>query len=58
MAVSNSKVRQDRATYYVAVADYGGETFSHWGDGTADSFFRLVVGDSSAVVDLTAVYSP
>jgi len=46
------------ATYYVAVADYGGETFSHWGDGTQGRFYKLVIGSASTVVDLTAVFSP
>ena len=46
------------ATYYVAVADYGGEAFIRWSDGTADRFYRLVVGNTSAVVVLTAVYLP
>jgi hypothetical protein len=46
------------ATYYVAVADFNKEIFSHWSDGTPDRFYKLVIGSASMVVDLTAVYSP
>jgi hypothetical protein len=46
------------ATYYVAVADFINETFSHWSDGTPDRFHKLVIGSASTVLDLTAVYSP
>jgi hypothetical protein len=46
------------ATYYVAVADYGGETFSHWGDGTTARYHPVELGSSSLVVSLTAIYSP
>ena len=46
------------ATYYVAVADYGSETFSHWGDGTTARYHAVVIGNSSLAVNLVAVYSP
>jgi hypothetical protein len=46
------------ATYYVAVADFDKETFSHWTDGTQDRFYKLVIGSASTIVELTAVFSP
>ena len=46
------------ASYYVSVADYGTEAFSHWSDGTTTRFYTVVVGGASAMVGLTAVYSP
>jgi hypothetical protein len=45
-------------TYQVAVADYGGETFNHWSDGTTTRFHTVVVGSTSSTISLTAVYSP
>ena len=46
------------AVYYVAVADYGGETFTHWSDGTPDRFYKLMVGNTSTVIGLSATFSP
>ncbi|MDG6906489.1 MAG: hypothetical protein JRN20_11960 [Nitrososphaerota archaeon] len=45
-------------TYSVAVSDYGGETFSHWADGTTSRFYTVVLGMNSTVVSLTAYYKP
>src|SRR5881296_1211740 len=45
-------------TYQVAVADYGGETFSHWSDGTTNIFHTVTLGSISITFSLTAVYTP
>src|SRR2546422_5658478 len=45
-------------TYQVAVADYGGETFSHWSDGTTNIFHTVTLGSISITLSLTAVYTP
>ena len=45
-------------TYSVTVSDYGGETFSHWADGTTSRFYTVVLGLNSTVVSLTAYYKP
>lgn len=46
------------ATYQVAVADYGGETFNAWSDGTLDRFHTVEIGSSSTTINLTAIYRP
>lgn len=46
------------ATYQVAVADYGEETFVMWSDGTLDRFHTVETGSSSTTISLTAIYSP
>jgi hypothetical protein len=45
-------------TYQVAVADYGAEAFSHWGDGSTNRYYTVVVPTTSTTISLTAVYSP
>jgi len=45
-------------TYYVRVADYGSETFSHWSDGATNRLRAVAVGSTSTNVDLTAVFTP
>ncbi|TLY17450.1 MAG: hypothetical protein E6K86_01960 [Thaumarchaeota archaeon] len=45
-------------TYQVAVADYGGETFSHWSDGITNIFHTVTLGSISITLSLTAVYTP
>src|SRR2546428_410774 len=45
-------------TYQVAVADYGGEAFSHWSDGTTNTFHTVTLGSISITFSLTAVYTP
>lgn len=45
-------------TYQIAVADYGGEAFSHWSDGTTSRLITVNVPSSSTTIPLTAVYSP
>src|SRR2546427_1141892 len=45
-------------TYQVAVADYGGETFSHWSDGITNIFHTVTLGSISITFSLTAVYPP
>jgi parallel beta-helix repeat protein len=44
--------------YQVAVADFGGEVFSHWSDGTLTRFYTVNVPGSATAIDLTAIYSP
>src|SRR3989442_9425106 len=45
-------------TYQVLVADYQGETFSHWSDGTTSRVYTVIIGGTSTAVNLTAVYTP
>jgi len=45
-------------TYQVSVADYQGETFSHWSDGTTSRVYTVIIGGTSTAVNLTAVYTP
>jgi len=45
-------------TYQVSVADYQGETFSHWSDGTTSRVHNVIMGGASTAVNLTAVYTP
>src|SRR2546427_1094768 len=45
-------------TYQVSVADYQGETFSHWSDGTTSRVHTVIIGGTSTSVSLTAVYTP
>jgi hypothetical protein len=45
-------------TYQVAVSDYGGESFSYWGDGTTTRFHTVNVPGTSTTISLTAIYTP
>jgi hypothetical protein len=45
-------------TYQLAVADFGGETFSHWSDGTMTKVYTLTVPSQSTTISLTATYTP
>jgi len=45
-------------TYYIAVAEYGGEAFDHWTDGNTDRFDMLAVGSTTTDISITAVFSP
>src|SRR3989449_5218977 len=45
-------------TYQVSVADYQGETFSHWSDGTTSRVYTVIIGGTSTALNLTAVYTP
>ena len=42
----------------VSPFDYGGETFSHWSDGTTNIFHTVTLGSISITFSLTAVYTP
>jgi hypothetical protein len=46
------------ATYYVAVADYGGQSFNRWSDGTTSRYLTVTLANVSATVSTTAIYSP
>jgi hypothetical protein len=45
-------------TYQVAVSDYGSEHFTHWQDGSTNSFYTVNVPSASTTIPLTAAYTP
>jgi hypothetical protein len=45
-------------TYQVGAADFGGETFSHWGDGSTSPLYTVSVTAGGTITSLTAVYNP
>jgi len=49
---------KDGGTYYVGTADYGGESFSHWSDGTTGRFHQVSLGNATSNIALEAIYSP
>jgi hypothetical protein len=44
-------------TYQVGVSNFGGSIFDHWTDGVKTASHTVVVGSSSSVISLTAVYA-
>ena len=46
---------EDGSFYYVAASNFGGYTFSHWSNGSTDTFIPISVG--AGTYSLEAVYT-